>query len=306
MTMRPGRSDAWFGSGVGRAARRISGVFALLALALASVGTAVGTAVGEEGPPSADQVIAKAIDALGGGEAMRKLQTRWMEGRMEIPAMGLKASLTSHAQRPDRTHTSMQSEAFGTVEEGGEGETFWEHSAMRGPKLKKGPELTRAKREADFDGLLNWKSWYKSAETQGADTLDGKPAWKVVMVPNDGAPETTWFDQSTGLPVKQAAIIKSDEGDIPAEAFLSDYREVGGVKSPFHIKQSIMKGVQVVEIFTDSLRVNVELPADAFTPPPEVKALIEKEAAEKAAGQSAGQPAEQPAGASPDKPAGQR
>lgn len=161
---------------------------------------------------------------------------------------------------------------------------------MAGPKLKKGAELALAKREADFDGLMNWKTWYASAEVQGADTLEGKPAWKVLMTPKDGNPETFWFDQESGLAVRQASVMKTDQGDIPVEVSMLDYREVGGVKVPFHLRQSLMNGMQVVEILTDSLRVNVDLPAGTFDPPAEVKALIEKEKAGEATPAPAGKP----------------
>lgn len=235
------------------------------------------------GAPTGEEVIEKAISAMGGAEAMRALENRWMQGRMEIAAMGLSARLESYAARPSRTRTSIRSEAFGAIEEGGDGEVFWEQSAMAGPKLKKGPALSRARREADFEGMMNWKAWYRSAEAQGADTLEGKPAWKVLMTPNEGNPDTLWFDQESGLPVRQATIMPTDQGEIPVEVSLLDYREAGGVKVPFHIRQSVLKGMQVIDILTDSLRVNIDLPAGAFDPPTEVKALIEKEKAAEAA-----------------------
>lgn len=68
--------------------------------------------------PSGEEVLQKAVDAMGGEKAMQGLNNRWMLGRMEIPAMGLKASIQSYAERPARTRTSMRSDALGAMEQG--------------------------------------------------------------------------------------------------------------------------------------------------------------------------------------------
>jgi hypothetical protein len=260
----------------------------LLGLGLAATGTPLPAQAADEAP-TAETVLQKAIDALGGRDAMLKVKSRVTYGRMEIPAMGLKAAFTSYAERPGFTRTAMKSEAIGSMEEGGDGTLFWEQSAMSGPRLKKGPELTRSKRESDFDGMMNWKSWYASAELQGTADVEGKPAWKLVMTPmSDGdttaaLAETLFVDQESALPVKQSAIVVTEQGKIPVDVFPMDYRDVSGVKVPFRIKQSLMRGMQVVELLTDSVRVNIEVPAGTFDPPAEVKALIEKDKAAPAA-----------------------
>ncbi len=259
---------------------RRAGVIAI-GFAIAVLGTGWAAPGSADELPPGETIIQKAVQAAGGADAMKRLENRWMKGSMEIPAMGLKATMTSWSARPASTFTMMESEALGPMQSGGDGTWYWESNAMSGSKLKDGEELTLARREADFEGLSNWRAWFKTAETAGVDTIDGRPAWKVTMTPNQGAPETWWFDRESGMQVKAAMKITTDQGTFPVDVFFSDYREVDGLQIPFRMKQSVMNGMQVMEFVTDSVAHNVSIPDGRFDPPAEIKALIEKK---KAAG----------------------
>jgi len=266
----------------------ISGMAVLTAAALLAPARAQELSL-----PKAEEVIQKAIDAMGGAEAMAQISNRRIDGRMELPAMGIKAPWVVYWDNAGRIRTVISSDVLGKIEAGGDGTVFWETMAMTGPKIKKGPELALARKEADLGGLVNWRTWYAAAETAGADSVDAKPAWKVVLTPKEGAPETWYFDQANGLPVRISLTMSTDQGEIPAEQFMGDYRQVDGLLVSFYLKQTLMGGIQTMEFFADSLRHNIEIPAGTFDFPPEVAALLEKERA------AAAMPAEAPAG--PDK-----
>lgn len=268
-------------------------LLAAVALGLALGISGGGAPAAAEDLPSAESILQKAIDATGGADALKKLENRYMKGSMEIAAMGLKAAMSTWSARPASTYTLMESPALGQMLSGGDGTWYWEANAMTGPKVKDGEELALARREADFDGLTNWRAWFQSAATAGVDTVDGRVAWKVTMTPKEGSPETWCFDQETGLQVKASMKVKTDQGTFPVDVFFTDYREVDGLKIPFRMKQSVMNGMQVMDFATDSVAHNVTIPDGRFDPPAEIKALIEKKKA------GAAPPAETPADEGP-------
>ena len=107
------------------------------------------------------------------------------------------------------------------------------------------------------------------------------PCYKIVLTPNQGSPETQYFDIANHLLRKTELTLKTDMGTIPVEAFPSDYREVDGLLIPYRSRQIIM-GMQEMIFVTESIEHNVEIPAERFALPDEIKALMEKEEAQEA------------------------
>jgi hypothetical protein len=284
MTGLPGSPHRPAGCGVFRGWRDLSFVAAGLLLAGVGLGVtyAATPAVAEDGPPQAEALIQKMIDATGGKAAYAKLQSRFSTGKMSLPKMGVELSQTTWAQRPNKSYALMESPALGTMESGCDGSTVWDNSSMAGPSVKKGSERAVLLREADFDNWPNWKKYYKLATTTGADTVAGQATWKVEMVPREGSPETLWMDQATGLVLKTSMKIQTEMGEVPVDVFMEDYREVCGMRIPFRTRQVMMGGMQEMVVTTDSVACDPVVPKDRFALPAEIKALLDKPQTEDA------------------------
>jgi len=259
----------------GDAAVRVSGVMGPVVFALLLLVSAPLQAQ-ETDLPSAEEIIDRSIEVMGGRAAFERLYNNKSTGTMEMPQMGLKASTISYSAAPAKMYVAMESEGLGTMESGGDGEVYWERTMMTGPKVKKGEEKAVARREAMFHGNLKWRELYPEVETTAIDTVDGKPCYRILLTPVDGQPETHCYDVESGLLVKSEMKVKTDMGVIPVETYLSDYREAEGVLSPHHVRQVIM-GIQEMLFTTDSLWYNVEIPDSVFALPPNVAALLAKQ-----------------------------
>lgn len=205
---------------------------------------------------------------------------------MEMPQMGLKASMESYAAAPAKIYVAMESEGLGTMESGGNGEVYWERSMMTGPKIKQGEELAVARREAMFHGLLKWQELYSEAETVGIDSVDGQPCYQVKLTPFEGRPEMHCYGLESGLLLKSTMKLKTDMGIIPVETYMKDYQETDGVLAPHRVRQVIM-GMQEMHFATDSIWYNVEIPDSVFALPPDVEALWVKQQQSEAAAKDA-------------------
>ena len=89
----------------------------------------------------------------------------------------------------------MELEGIGTIKQGTDGQTAWESSSLQGPRIKQGEERAVALREATLRGPLYWRKLYKHVETMSQETIDDQACYKVVLTPEEGKPDTQYYEQ---------------------------------------------------------------------------------------------------------------
>jgi len=224
--------------------------------------------------PSGESLIDRCIQSEGGAKAIERAQTAIMTGTVEITGHNIAGPLEIY-QDGDKAYTEIVLPGIGKVEEGFDGVVAWEMNLLQGARVKDGEELEAAKRASRISVLGNWKDYYKSAVTQGAEDVGGKPAWNVVMTPTHGhSVEHFFFDRDSGLLVKMTQTLPTSMGDIPVEMTLGDYRAVDGIQTPFLMTQSAMG--QNMAMHIDKVVYNAKIPAGKFDLPPDVKPLVKK------------------------------
>lgn len=225
----------------------------------------------EDELPTADQVIDAFVQATGGKAAYAKLLNRVEEVTIEPAGSGMTISMTAYYARPDKSYILIEGESFGRIEQGTTDGIAWESSAISGPSIKEGEERDRMLRSGIFDQVTDWRKLFRRAACTGVESIDGKPCYRIVLTPAAGDPETRYYDRESGLVTKFEGTI---EGSVPFEMFLGDYREVDGVFLPHHFRRVAMG--QVTKFQMESIRHNVELPADRFELPDDVKSLLDR------------------------------
>ena len=251
-------------------------IFIAITLSLI-LGSLTGTGIAQIAPqalPKAEQILDRYIEAIGGLAAMEKINNRVTKGTMDIPAAGIKLSVTVYQARPNKSYSLVESAATGRIETGSDGEVAWQITATGGPQIFEGKEKASQLHLNIFDRLAYWRKAFKQVETTGMEDVAGKSCYKVLATPPDLAPQTLFFDKESGLLVKLSMTTESQMGPIPVESFPSDYRPIDGILMP---RKNVIKTVGPERVATvDSIEHNVNLPPDRFALPPEIKALIKK------------------------------
>jgi hypothetical protein len=224
--------------------------------------------------PTGETLLVKHVAAAGGQAAYDRIKNRVVNAALEIGGANITLSLAIYAAKPDRLYTVADSEATGRIESGVADGIAWENSGMRGALVKSGTERDDALREAAFDSLIYWKEHLKGAECVGVTDIDGKPAYKVVVTPKVGQPQTVYFDRESAMVVQVETQVSAAGQVIDVVSKPGDYKPVDGVLVPFTVRQFVMGQERTVRI--EKVQHNVELPADRFAPPPAIKALLEK------------------------------
>jgi hypothetical protein len=227
-----------------------------------------------DAPPKADEILDKNIEATGGKAAHEKCKNRVEKGTIEVASIGIKGDMTSYSAAASKLYVFANLKGFGQIEEGTDGKVAWSINPTTGPRVKEGAERDAVLRRADLEGQSNWRKYIKKAECTGEDTIEGKPCYKIELTTTDGQTATHYYDKSTYLLLKSIGNEKTANGDVNAESIFSDYRKVDGVMLPFKTRQTVVSTEIVVTL--DKVEHNVELPANRFDLPDEIKKLIGK------------------------------
>lgn len=190
-----------------------------------------------------------------------------------MPAQGIKANVKAMRSKAG-SRTLIEIEGVGKMEEGSNGAVAWEKSVMTGARLKNGPEQAIALRTAAMDRDHNWRAYYTGAENQGIENVNGEDCYKIVLTAKAGKPETRFYSKESGLLLKMVLTIPNPMGEIPAETVMSDYRDAGGIKTPYRTEMSVMG--QKMNMSIDSVQHNAEVTAVDLALPAEVAALAAK------------------------------
>lgn len=206
----------------------------LLAGLLVFVASAPGARAADV--PTASQVLDRYIEATGGRAALEKLKSRVMKGTVEVTALGASGQFEVRAMAPNRQVSKIEFGGFGILREGYDGTNAWTAVPGMGVRLKSGGELARTQRTMGFPRELRIAESYARLEVKGPAKVGAADAWLVEGSPKEGKPDRFYFDQKSGLLLREESTVESAVGEMIFQIDLDDYRVVDGVKVPFSIR----------------------------------------------------------------------
>jgi hypothetical protein len=219
--------------------------------------------------PPAAAILDRYVAVTGG-------QSRYDQVQNEIRTLTAKingaavSQVTIYRTRSGEFHEIAQG-AGGKSELGVKAGIAWSRTGDVAHILDTGEERAQALQEAEplVDG--HWRRVYKSAETMGVETVESAPCFVVKVFPFVGEPHTLWYDQKTGLQVREVSPLPSG-GD--AELTAKGYLEVEGIKIP-SILEVRMNGVALTMVI-DEVKFNQPIPDSILALPPDIERLMKK------------------------------
>ncbi len=186
-----------------------------------------------ESLPTADQVIEKYMNAVGGKAALEKLTSRISTATVEFEVFPGAFSQEIYEKAPNKQFYMLDVAQFGIVRYGFNGTVGWEDNPQTGFRELSGMRLAVMKRNSDFYRALHIKEIYPKMAVTGKETINGHSAYVLEVTPADGPAEWMYFDTESGLLLRHKGQNEAPTGPVMVETTLSDYREVDGVKLPF-------------------------------------------------------------------------
>ena len=216
---------------------------------------------------SADQILDKYIQAIGGAAPLGRLTSLTAKGTYEgYDTLSAKVPVDIFASAPNRlsmvVHTQ-NGDSVTTVD----GTNGWIAAAdklMRVLPLM-GGDLEGAKLDAAVSFPTRLKQDFQWRTGFPSVSIDDRPVQVIQNAARGATGAKLYFDSESGLLVRQVRFVDTAVGVIPTQVDYSDYRDVAGVKVPFKRVITWTDGRSTIEL--SQVQANVNIPAAQFAKP---------------------------------------
>jgi photosynthetic reaction center cytochrome c subunit len=246
------------------------------------------------GQLSADQILDKYIQALGGAQRLAGVTSYIGKGRsVGFGGFGGEGQVQVFAKAPDQRAMVIvfkDDPGRGDVTRSFDGRTGWLRTPLTvlGEYELSGSELDGAKLDAQlsFPGqikqaLTNLRVGFPTTISDLPTPSGQTAAQAIVMFGQDrdvqvvqgtgprGMLVTLYFDKESGLLLRMVRYGSSPIGRMPTQLEFADYRDVGGIKVPFRMTFAWLDGRDAIQL-TD-VQTNVPIDATKFGRPAPMK-----------------------------------
>jgi len=241
------------------------------------------------GQPSADQVIDKYLQAIGGAERLARLRSYVATGSsVGFGGFGGGGQVEIFAKFPDQRATIIEfpnDPGRGRSLRIYNGQEGWIETPLTvlGEYQLTGGELDGARLDAQlsFPGqikqvLSNFRvslpttiSDLPGPSSQTSEESSRGSGDRLVNVVQGSAPRgilaTLYFDRESGLLVRLVRSARTPIGRVPTQVDFGDYRDVGGIKMPFRLMFAWLDGRDAIQL--NQIETNVPVDPAKFGPP---------------------------------------
>lgn len=213
--------------------------------------------------PSADAILDRYLQAVGGATAVEKITSRVEKGTINIG--GHPAPVEVMAKAPNKRISIVHTP-------NGENITAFDgHSGWLGspgphpPREMSAQENEASSFDATFHLPLELKKMFSQFRVRPADEIDNKEVVQVIGLNEGKPPVRLFFDKESGLLVRTIRYAETPLGRNPTQVDYSDYRAESGVKVPFQWTVARPLGRFTIQV-TD-VQQNVPIDDSKFTKP---------------------------------------
>jgi hypothetical protein len=222
---------------------------------------------------TADELIAKNIQAKGGMEKIKAIKNIRMTGKFEGGG-GFTASVGQENARPNLIRATYSLQGM-TAVEAYDGATGWQIQPFGGKKdpVLMGEDVLRdLLLDSDFDGpLVDYKEKGSTVEYLGHDVVDGDDALRLKVTLKNGDIIYDYLDPDTYMEIRKE-IQQFIRGSVRDRVLgLGSYKPVAGVMFPFSISSGSKNNPDAQTTTVQRIEVNVTIDNSEFALPPSLK-----------------------------------
>ncbi|MGO8983372.1 MAG: hypothetical protein ACLPHI_16885 [Terriglobales bacterium] len=219
---------------------------------------------------TADEIIAKNVQARGGADKLASVKTIKATATLAL-GPGIEAPGLLIQKRADMARLEFTIQGL-TAVQAYDGKNAWQIMPFTGkkdPEMMSADEAKDIQEMADIDGpLMDYKSKGNQVELLGKDKIEGTDAYKLKVTLKNGDVQTIYIDADSFLDIKEETkrTVRGTEQDV--ESSLGDYKEVNGILFPFAVESGIKGSPQKQKLTISKIELNLPEDDSIFKMPP--------------------------------------
>jgi photosynthetic reaction center cytochrome c subunit len=221
--------------------------------------------------PSVDRILAKYVQAVGGMEAINKITSRTATGKITLGPRQFPVQIFDKSPNENAVVTHLPNGDNATIYNGQQG---WSSTPGRPVRDMSSADAAAAALDADLQFPADANRVFKELKVTGEEKIGDKPTYIIAGAREGQPPTRLYFDQQSGLLVREVGYAETPLGLNPTQIDYADYRDQGGVKTPFQWTISQPRGRSTIQI--EQMLLNVPIDDSKFAKPP-APAAIEKQ-----------------------------
>jgi hypothetical protein len=223
---------------------------------------------------TADELVSKNIEAKGGADALRALQSLKLTGKLLVNEGQIELAYLQTKERPGELRTEATLQGMTQVE-AYDGKEGWKISPFQGrkdPEKMSADDLKPLMEAAEIDGpLVDWKAKGSTVDYLGTEEVDGTLAHKLKVVRKNGDVSFVYLDPDRFLEIRVLTGRVKHGAYEEVETDLGDYEKTAGVFVPTSIESGRKGDPDKQKIIIDKVEANVPVDDAIFHFPPAPK-----------------------------------
>jgi len=208
---------------------------------------------------SVDEIIAKNVQARGGADKLKSVQSIKSTATMSL-GPGMEAPGLLVQKRPAFARLEFTVQGL-TAVQAYDGKNAWQIMPFMGkkdPELMSADEAKETEEMADIDGpLVDYKSKGHQVELLGKEKVEGTDAYKLKATLKNGDVQTIYIDADSFLEIKEETKRTVRGSEQVVESAIGDYKEVNGIIFPFAVESSIKGSQDKQKLTITKIELNV-------------------------------------------------
>jgi outer membrane lipoprotein-sorting protein len=216
-----------------------------------------------------DDIVAKHVDAMGGLQKIKAVQTLRITGRMAA-GPGIEAPFTLEQKRPNLMRMDFTLQGI-TGSQAFDGKAAWMVMPFGGsptPQQMSPDDAKLVEEQADMDGpLVDYKAKGHSVELLGKEQVEGADTYKLKVTKKDGTVSVFYLDADSFLAIKQEGKRMMRGTEMEGETVFGDYKEVAGLMYPHSIDSGAKGRPNRQKLTIETIEINIPIDDARFKMP---------------------------------------
>jgi photosynthetic reaction center cytochrome c subunit len=212
--------------------------------------------------PEASQIVGRYLEAMGGAKAAARISTRIQTGTLIVGAKRFPIEILAKA--PDKRVSTVHFPGGDSVTTMN-GEKGWLSTPGRPVHDMTASELDSARIEAELFFPTSLERMFRELHVDHKTEISGRETYVVAGMRSDLPAVELYFDQQSGLLVRVLGFVETPLGRNPTQTDYADYRDEGGVKTPFRWIVARPGGRFSIQV--DEMQQNIPIGDNKFEKP---------------------------------------